>query len=606
MRVGKKAIIAESETTEPNNIRQRDRVGMQQSEIITFVCLLLFLLLPSLMGVVMAQDLITLGQRCIYLITALAMYGLGLCLFRRRTFFYVASLSFLFSAIEIIHLIMNHATTSLLFVFTVIKSEKGEFLELCSTYWFIALIFFALWGVYFYLNHRFIRQEYIAPRKWRMATLGVIAAFFITDIVCLKLRPKFRNEFSVRNIDLRTAAWVGSEKVCPVNMLLAGYHLCSMAWDIHEQNKALEDFSFGIPRLDDNDSTVVVFLIGETSRYDHWQINGYTRETSPCLAARSRQIVSFDSCYSVANLTTVSVPFMLSRATPQDQGLYLKEKSVVDAFQEAGYKTAWIADQSFNNHFLQRIASHCDYTAYVTPDEDVFVDTVLLSPLREMLTAHPTRQMIVLHSLGCHFKYSERYPDDFQVFTPDMKGMRLREIISNVDVDDAGGVSWHDLRPENLAAFRNLKAILLNSYDNAIRFTDYFIDGVIRELEQTGRSAVLVYVGDHGENLLDDERNMFMHGTFSGSYYEYHVPLFVWTSEAYRTQHPAQIAAMEANRDKKLSTMYLFHSLLDLGGIEYSRIDSTRCIDRPTMQSAPVIYGLDANMHTYPIPTSLH
>ena len=229
MRVGKKAIIAESETTEPNNIRQRDRVGMQQSEIITFVCLLLFLLLPSLMGVVMAQDLITLGQRCIYLITALAMYGLGLCLFRRRTFFYVASLSFLFSAIEIIHLIMNHATTSLLFVFTVIKSEKGEFLELCSTYWFIALIFFALWGVYFYLNHRFIQQEYIAPRKWRMAALGVIAAFFVTDIVCLKLRPKFRNEFSVRNIDLRTAAWVGSEKVCPVNMLLAGYHLCSMS-----------------------------------------------------------------------------------------------------------------------------------------------------------------------------------------------------------------------------------------------------------------------------------------------------------------------------------------------------------------------------------------
>ena len=577
---------------------------MKKSEIITFVCLLLFLLLPSLMGLFMAHDLLTFGQHCIYLVTALAVYGTGLCLFRRRTFFYVASLSFLFSAIEIVHLVMNHATTSLLFVFTVIKSEPREFAELCSTYWFVALIFFALWGIYFYLNHRFIRQEYIAPRKWRMAVLGVISVFFITDIVCLKLRPKVRNMFSVRQIDLRTAAWVGSEKVCPINMVLAGYHLCSMAYDIHEQNEALEDFSFGIPRLTDSDSTLVVFLIGETSRYDHWQINGYGRETSPCLSARGGQIISFDSCYSIANLTTVSVPFMLSRATPQDQQLYLHEKSVVDAFQEAGYETAWIADQSFNNHFLQRIASHCDYTRYIPPSEaPVFVDTVLLEPLREVLQQDNRRQMIVLHSLGCHFKYSERYPDDFQVFTPDMKGMSLRDMLTHVDIDDNGDVSWRDLRPENLAAFRNLKAILINSYDNAIRFTDYFIDGVIRELEQTGRSAVLVYVGDHGENLLDDERNMFMHGTFSGSYYEYHVPLFVWTSEAYHNQYPDRIAAMEENRTKKLSTMYLFHSLLDLGNVPLPILDATRCIDRPTMQAAPVVYGLDANMHAYPIPT---
>lgn len=578
---------------------------MKKSEIIAFVGLLLFLLLPSLMGVVMAQDLLTIGQRFVYLISALSLCGAGLCVFRRRTFFYVASATFLFSAIEIIHLIINHATTSLLFVFTVIKSEKGEFLELCSTYWFVAIIFFALWGVYFYLVHRFIEQEYLAPRKWRMVVLGVIVAFFATDIVALKLRPKLRNEFSIRNIDLRTAAWVGAEKVCPVNMVLALYHIGDMAYDIHEQSEQLENFSFGIPRVADNDSTIVLFLIGETSRYDHWQINGYERETSPRLRMRHGQIVSFDSCFSVANLTTVSVPLMLSRATPQTQEVYAKEKSVVDAFHEAGYTTAWIADQSFNNHFLQRIAAYCTYTDYVTPhsENEVFVDTVLLEPLRSVLAERDGHQMIVLHSLGCHFKYSSRYPDDFQIFTPDMKGMSMRDIFSNMDVDDAGGVSWSNLGAENIAAFRNLKAIAVNSYDNAIRFTDYFIDRVISELEQMGRPAVLVYVGDHGENLLDDERNMFMHGTFSGSFYEYHVPLFVWTSERYRRLHPETVAALGENRGKKLSTMYLFHSLLDLGGVDYANIDSTRCIGRQSMQAAPVVYGLDANMHPFEIPT---
>lgn len=596
--------IRKGETIETNNIQQPSRIGTLTTEKIVFTFLSLFLLLPSLLGVVMAQDLLTFGQRCIYLITALLLYAFGLCVMRRRTFFYVASLTFVFSGIEVVHLIMNHATTSLLFVFTVIKSEPREIKELCSTYWFVALIFFALWGVYFYLNHRFIQREYIAPRKWRMIALGIIVLFFAGDLVALKLRPKMRNIFSVRQIDLRTAAWVGSEKVCPINMVLAGYHLASMAYDIHEQNKALENFTFGIPRLTGSDSTLVVFLIGETSRYDHWSVNGYERPTSPCLAARGTQVISFDSCYSIANLTTVSVPFMLSRATPQTPQLYPKEKSLVDAFQEAGYKTAWIADQSFNNHFLHRISAQCDYTRYIPPTEaEVFVDTVLLAPLRYVLQQDNQRQMIVLHSLGCHFKYSERYPDDFQVFTPDMKGMSLRDMLTNVDINDDGGVSWRNLRPENLAAFRNMKAMLINSYDNAIHFADYFIDRVLCELEQTGRSVVLVYVGDHGENLLDDERNMFMHGTFSGSYYEYHVPLFVWTSEAYRRQHPDRVAAIQANRTKQLSTMYLFHSLLDLGGVPYSRIDSTLCIDRPAMQAEPVIYGLDANMHAYPIPT---
>ena len=577
---------------------------MKTNEKIVFICLSLFLLLPSLMGVVMAQDLLTLGQRCIYLITALLLYAFGLCVMRRRTFFYVASLTFVFSGIEVVHLIMNHATTSLLFVFTVIKSEPREIKELCSTYWFVALIFFAVWGVYFFLNHRFIAREYIAPRKWRMMTLCIIAVFFATDIVALKLRPKMRNIFSVRQIDLRTAAWVGAEKVCPINMALACYHLGNMLWDIRRQNAALEDFTFGIPPLQGNDSTIVVFLIGETSRYDHWSINGYERETSPCLAARGTQVISFDSCYSIANLTTVSVPFMLSRATPQTPQLYPKEKSLVDAFHEAGYRTAWIADQSFNNHFLHRISSQCDYTRYIPPTEaEVFVDTVLLAPLRYVLAQDNQRQMIVLHSLGCHFKYSERYPDDFQVFTPDMKGISLRDMLTNVDINDDGNISWRNLRPENLAAFRNMKAILINSYDNAIHFADYFIDRVLCELEQTGRSVVLVYVGDHGENLLDDERNMFMHGTFSGSYYEYHVPLFVWTSEAYRQQHPDRVAALQTNRHKKLSTMYLFHSLLDLGSVPYCRIDSTMCIDRPAMHAEQVIYGLDANMHAYPIPT---
>ena len=597
---------------------------MQRREKIVFVCLLVFLLLPNIVGVFLAQDLQTMGQRAIYMLTSISIYGLGLCIWRRRTFFYVASAGLLFSAIEFVHLIINQATTSLLFVFTIIKSEKGEFLELLSTYWPIVIVFFALWGVYFYLNHRFIEKEYIGRRVVRYSFAGVFGAFLIACVVGLRLRPKFQNEFTFLGDDIRTAAWVGAEKVCPINFVLVGYHLLDLALEIRQQNEALRYFTFGVegptPPLPAGEgghcgsskacasdagetpaSPIVVLVLGETSRYDHWQVNGYARETSPRLM--QREVVSFDSCFSVANLTTVSVPFILSRATPTHQELYLQEKSVVDAFHEAGYETSWIADQSFNNHFLLRIAESCDHTHYFMPrNHELLLDTVLLAPVKERTHSKPPYegwsekpQMMVVHSLGCHFKYSQRYPDEFQHFVPDMKGMRIGALIPDFD-SISEGIRLNNRR-NSPALVKNVQNVLVNSYDNAIRYTDYFLDSLIEILEESGRPAVMVYVGDHGENLMDDERHMLLHGTYAGSVWEYHVPLFVWMSEEYKAMYPDKPATLRGNKSKKMTTMYLFHSLLHLGGIRYRHIDLNRCIDSPAMEAQDTIYTIDANMN---------
>ena len=339
---------------------------------------------------------------------------------------------------------------------------------------------------------------------------GVFGAFLIACVVGLKLRPKFQNEFTFRGDDIRTAAWVGAEKVCPINFVLVSYHLLDLALEIRQQNEALRYFTFGVEgptpplparegglcgsskacALDAGEtpaSPVVVLVLGETSRYDHWQVNGYARETSPRLM--QREVVSFDSCFSVANLTTVSVPFILSRATPTHQELYLQEKSVVDAFHEAGYETSWIADQSFNNHFLLRIAESCDHTHYFMPrNNELLLDTVLLAPVKERTHSKPPYegwsekpQMMVVHSLGCHFKYSQRYPDEFQHFVPDMKGMRIGALIPDFD-SISEGIRLNNRR-NSPALVKNVQNVLVNSYDNAIRYTDYFLDSLIEILE---------------------------------------------------------------------------------------------------------------------------
>lgn len=529
---------------------------MKRSELIAFIALSLFLFLPNIMGFVMAIDLINIQQRITYIIGAILFYLLGLYLLKRRTFFYIASVSFLFAGVEIVHLVVNKATTSILFVYTCLISEKGEFLELLSSYWFVIVAFFALWGIYFYCVRRFISNEYTFPLYGRHGRIAAAITLPITIAIFLTL-PELRECVL---------------KVSPINICYRLIQINNINKDIIESENNLQNFNFGLSAKTDNKQDIIVFLIGETSRYDHWQLNGYNRATSPYLCKRDSlaELVSFDSCYSVANLTTVSVPLMLSRATPQNKRIYLQEQSIVDIFNESGYYTSWIADQSFTNRFLLNISAHCNYTEYIHDDKShsTFVDTVLLAPLRKVLYYSAAHKMIILHSLGCHYKYSARYPESFRVYTPDKDGINTSR-----------------------------KEVMINSYDNAILFTDYFINRVINELEQTNKNTILVYVGDHGENLLDDERKMFLHGTYSGSIYEYHVPLFVWASNSWREAHPDKYEALLLNKHKKLSTMNIFHSLIDIADIPY--FEPERSIVNPKMISLPYIYGLDANLQPF-------
>lgn len=541
---------------------------------------MLLILFPTLLGTFLAVDLTSWSMRLIYFLSGLGFYTFFYVLLKQRTFFYVAALFFLQGAIEVTHLLINHATMSLLFFWTVITSERSEFWELFTMYWFVLLILVVLWVVYLILAKRFVPNEYriTSPRHRFMAAGAILSLFvLVTLLSACQLTPKTQlgKRFA------RTECVEGVKKFTPVNTYLIVHRLYSVINELNKQQDALDRFSFGIPNNPDGED-LVVLVIGETSRYDHWALNGYERNTSPRLCAKGEQIISFDSCYTIANLTTVCVPFILTPATPEQPNRFANEKSIVEAFREAGYRTAWIADQSFDNGFLLRISNKCDYRFY-THNQPRLKDSLLIAPFITQLQ-QPGKQLIVLHTLGCHFKYSSRYPDEFRIYRPDLTEIEKPNIFS----------------PASTLA--QIKQQLINSYDNAILYTDYILDTLISSVERLNRSAVVVYVGDHGENLLDDDRKMILHGTFRASEYETHVPLFVWMSDAYKQQHPEMGQTLVDNRNKAFSTMTIFNSLLDLGNIPYDGIDTTESFARPSLKTHPIIYGLDANLNLTEMP----
>lgn len=562
----------------------------------------LLLLLPNLIALFLAEDLGGILPRIYYAFISVCCFLVPALLLKARTFFLVQSPLLLLGCIELAHLAINHTTTSLLFVYTCMIAEKGEFLELLSTGWLLALLILCVWSLYIYIIIRYVDNHYL----WNLKTRSYIGSLIGISFMLMGLtyvnqpdKSKWRI-FPIHNEAIGDELLSYTEKVFPFNLYLSAGRIIHLRKDIKQEENLVNSFSFGATCNSSDEETTVVLIIGETARYGNFGINGYERPTTPHLSQRSH-LISFDSVYSIANLTTVSVPFMLSRATPLHPEIYAREKSIVDAFSEAGYYTAWIANQSFGNPFLMRISEHCDYQHYIPADVKNHdnLDIHLLDYAQTVLQNDSKRKLIVLHSLGCHFKYNLRYPESFRYYQPDLSSETPLKDILNPNADP-------DIRLkeqlEKTDLLEGMRELLVNSYDNAICYTDYFIDSTICMLDAQNKPAVLIYIGDHGENLLDDERHLFLHATYQGSVYEYHVPLFVWSSDEYRNLHPGFEQNLLENKSKSITSMVLFHSLMEAGNISYPLWDASMSIFNPQLRSDSVLYGLDANLKLKRLP----
>ena len=310
---------------------------------------------------------------------------------------------------------------------------------------------------------------------------------------------------------------------------------------------------------------VYVMVVGETARAHNFSLYGYPRNTNPLLS-KTPGIKAFPNVTTQSNTTHKSVPMLLSAASAEDFERLFHEKGILAAFKEAGFHTVFISNQLPNHSFIDFLGEQAD-EHYFLKKEDAsqgnHYDEDLLQKLDEILpladassSAHYhyryRKLFVVLHSYGSHFNYQERYPRSFAYFKPDSKS---------------------EAKPEN-------RRDLLNAYDNTIRYTDYILHGIVERLQkwegvQTRTDGVydqptsaMLYTSDHGENIFDDERSLFLHAAPKASDYELHVPFIIWTSAGFSKQYPDILKALGENRSKQVqSSLSAFHTMLGIGGI---------------------------------------
>lgn len=345
-----------------------------------------------------------------------------------------------------------------------------------------------------------------------------------------------------------------------------------------------ESFSFRAVKNDTlRHRQVYVLIIGESSRYDRWQVNGFHRETSPLLNTMNG-LITFRDAVAGAHYTWVSVPQIITRANPDNYDLQYREKSILSVFREAGFYTYWLSNQSDQDIFWSgsitlhaKTADLSMFSPTYSPNlefEDIY-DGRLLPILDSVLVADNRDLFIVLHTMGNHWEYSRRYPAEFDFFQPSGRTLSINP-------------------PDQF----NREA-LLNSYDNSIRYADHFIYNVIRKVEATADIATVMFISDHGEDLYDTfhERPDFH---FRPSSATLRVPLFIWTSKFYNSIFGGKRLNLEANLSKKIGTENIFYTLADIANITMEGFDSTKSFaHRAFVPSEQKFYGDDKHARLF-------
>lgn len=307
------------------------------------------------------------------------------------------------------------------------------------------------------------------------------------------------------------------------------------------------DLTEGI-RCGDEEVTVV-FVLGESLRPDHLGLNGYERNTTPLLSRED--MISFPFIYTEQTYTNRSVPHLLTRADSTDYARAYTEKSFISLFNACDFYTVWLANQEAADTYVY-FMNECDSLFHINIEKssyvfDKWVDGDLLPLFDNALSVDKGKKLIVLHTIGSHWWYNSHFTDAFARFQPVVKS----KVISSCTREE-----------------------MINSYDNTVLYTDYFLHELIGRLKD--KNAILIYQSDHGEAL--GEEGVWLHAAETP--YTHMAAGLVWMSPIYKEKHRGSYERAKENSLKRFRTDYLYHSILDAAGIGSEYLEESLSIFR--------------------------
>lgn len=512
-----------------------------------------FLCFAPMIGIVLADE-----QACssaFNLVALLLLAALMVCMLAaiggRKVAPWLGAVCQLFLPAELASLIIAGSPISFGLIQATFQTNAGEASELGAMYLLIGGIVLLVWAIYLWAWASWRRGNKPIPRGVR---LGIVGAFALYSIgIFAKMYPlSTSDDPPLERIDFAaTCTFSKYIKVFPYDI----FHNTVYFLLVRRQEQVYSS-QIGEGKLEvtatparGGERPIVLFVIGETGNASHWQMMGYKRATNPLLSRR-KNLILFEDVLSAADLTSISLPILISRSTPHDFTRWQHEGTLMHLFRKASFSTALIANQASDFSVVRVSLQQTDYHFYSGKEFNRLssYDEILLPRLEEYLQSvvkDNKAAFAVVHTLGSHFRYDARCPEAFDVYKPTVRHLRSVEALNDM------------YREERI-----------NSYDNTICYTDYILDKMIAQIDSLRRPAVLVYIPDHGEGLGEISPLHKLHGSEYPLRDELEVPLFVAYNQAYAQHNGVLLSTLSKHRRLPISAVEVPALLVRLSGVE--------------------------------------
>lgn len=301
----------------------------------------------------------------------------------------------------------------------------------------------------------------------------------------------------------------------------------------------------------------VIVIIGESANRPNLSLYGFPLDDTPRMNAWRDSLFVFSDALASSQITISNLERILTfKPDDTEEGNWWKYPTLTDLFNNAGYRTYWLSNQERSGEWgnsagvLASTASVSKYIGMDYTDDSMLYNTTydegLLPELSKALADSASCRLVMLHLLGSHTLYVQRYPES-------------RDRFSGADVMRA----LHRQRPWLNAD----GARLLAEYSNSILYTDSIWSVAARMAADSPRPSLVIYFSDHGEKVCEGDNAR------GRTARHVQVPFVVYANAAYRRANPQIMEKLGRARNRAFSTAALVHILMTLTDTSYPLYD---------------------------------
>ncbi len=241
-----------------------------------------------------------------------------------------------------------------------------------------------------------------------------------------------------------------------------------------------ETYQAQFQRLTEKPQVNIVFILGESLRYQNMQIFGYDKPTTPGLMKLKDEMpMVYRKGISGGVCTDVAIPLFVNnfQSVNPMAAILSQERCLFKLAKENGFETHFYSAQAEGdlkhivNYLCLPYIDHIKIGPGKSLMEDIekrYYDDILLSDLDRVDFSKPT--FLLLHQRGSHSPYNLRYPADKAAFPVDPKAEMGQQMITH--------------------------------YDNSVAFTDQVVTEIVHRLKERSKfPTYIVFTSDHGQVL---------------------------------------------------------------------------------------------------------